>query len=204
MVIKESPIGEFDRRVTLLTKERGKISAFAHGARKPNSRFIASTNLFAFGDFMMYEGRSSYNLADTQINNYFEAMRGDYDAAVYGMYFLEVIDYYTRENNDESDFLKLIYQSLKALLNANLDNRLVRSVFEIKAMVTEGEFPGLPSDRKYSESAEYTVRFIESQRIEKLYTFKVSEEVLLEITSACRLLQERYIDRKFKSLELLP
>ncbi len=204
MVIKESPIGEFDRRVTLLTKERGKISAFAHGARKPNSRFIASTNLFAFGDFLMYEGRSSYNLADTQINNYFEAMRGDYDAAVYGMYFLEVIDYYTRENNDESDFLKLIYQSLKALLNANLDNRLVRSVFEIKAMVTEGEFPGLPSDRKYSESAEYTVRFIESQRIEKLYTFKVSEEVLLEITSACRLLQERYIDRKFKSLELLP
>ena len=204
MVIKESPIGEFDRRVTLLTKERGKISAFAHGARKPNSRFIASTNLFAFGDFLMYEGRSSYNLADTQINNYFEAMRGDYDAAVYGMYFLEVIDYYTRENNYESDFLKFIYQSLKALLNANLDNRLVRSVFEIKAMVTEGEFPGLPSDRKYSESAEYTVRFIESQRIEKLYTFKVSEEVLLEITSACRLLQERYIDRKFKSLELLP
>ncbi len=204
MILKTVPVGDYDRRVVILTKEMGKISAFAKSARKPNSHLVAATSPFSFGTFRLYAGRSSYNIIEADISNYFESLRDDFASAYYGMYFLEVIDYYTRENNDESDFLKLIYQSLKALLNANLDNRLVRSVFEIKAMVTEGEFPGLPSDRKYSESAEYTVRFIESQRIEKLYTFKVSEEVLLEITSACRLLQERYIDRKFKSLELLP
>lgn len=204
MVIKESPIGEYDRRITLLTKERGKISAFAHGARKPNSRFIASTNLFAFGTFSLYEGRSSYNLADTEISNYFEEMRNDYDAAVYGMYFLELMDYYTRENNDESEFLKLLYQSLRALLNKHLENKLVRSVFEIKSMVIEGEFPGLPSDRKFSSAAEYTVDFIVSQPIEKLYTFTVTDGVLAELESACALLQSRYTDRTFKSLEILP
>jgi DNA repair protein RecO (recombination protein O) len=204
MVIKETPIGETDRRVTLLTRERGKISAFAHGARKQSSRLIASTGLFSFGEFTMYEGRSSYNLVDAAISNYFEGMRNDYDAAVYGMYFLEVTDYYTRENNDESDFLKLIYQSLKALLNKNLDNRLIRSVFEIKSMVIEGEFPGLPAEYMYSETAKYTVNFIVTQSVEKLYTFRVSEEVLSELASACRILQSRCIDRQFKSLEILP
>ena len=204
MVIKESPIGEYDRRITLLTKERGKISAFAHGARKPNSRFIAATNLFSFGKFTMYEGKSSYNLTDVEISNYFEQMRNDYDAAIYGMYFLEIADYYTRENNDEDELLKLLYQTVRALLKDNLDDRLVRCIFEIRSMVIEGEFPGLPDTRAYSNSTEYTVDFISSKPLESLYTFKVSDDVLGELTSGCAMLQAKYIDTKFKSLEMLP
>lgn len=44
IIIKAEPIGEYDRRVVILTENRGKISAFARGARRPNSKFVASTN----------------------------------------------------------------------------------------------------------------------------------------------------------------
>ena len=103
MVLKAEPIGDYDRRVVLLTKERGKIAAFARGARKPSSKLLAATNPFCFGTFKFYEGRTSYNLMEADISNYFEGLREDYESAFYGMYFLEVMDYYTRENNDEKE-----------------------------------------------------------------------------------------------------
>ena len=62
MILVAAPIKEYDKRIELLTKERGRISAFAQGARKQNSALSACTIPFTFREFQLYEGRSSYNL----------------------------------------------------------------------------------------------------------------------------------------------
>ena len=48
MVISSSPIGENDKRVVLLTKEKGKISAFVRGARRPGNHLMAASDSFSF------------------------------------------------------------------------------------------------------------------------------------------------------------
>lgn len=203
MVLKAEPINDYDRRVVLLTKERGKISAFARGARKQNSKLLAATNPFCFGTFKLYEGRTSYNVMEAEITNYFEGLRNDYEGAFYGMYFLEVMDYYTRENNDEKEMLKLLYQSLRALMHEGLSNALVRYIFEMKAMVLNGEFPGMPKEGEWEESTCYAVNYITESTVEKLYTFTVTPQVLAQLKAIADDYRRRTIDRPFKSLEIV-
>lgn len=203
IILKQSPVGEYDRYISLLTRERGKISAFARGARKPGNRLTAATNPFSFGQFKLYEGKNSYTLADADIQNYFEALRTDYIGACYGMYFVEVADYYTRENNDESQMLKLLYQSLRALCAPSLPNPLVRCVFECKAIAVNGEFPGAPADRALEQSAVYALQYIEKSPVEKLYTFTVTEPVLHQLQQVAGDYMKRFVGREFKSLEVL-
>ena len=201
--MKSEPIGEYDRRVVILTKERGKISAFSRASRKPRKRLMAPTKPFSFGQFKLYVGKSSYTMAEADISNYFETLREDFSGAYYGMYFLEICDYYTRENNDEIMMLKLIYQSLRALTSHAFSHKLVRVIFELKAIMINGEFPGVTSESGLQESAVYTVDYIMRTPVEKLFSFTVTEEVLRELRVFCRRLCAKTMDKNFKSLEIL-
>jgi len=203
IILKVVPAGEYDRRIVLLTKERGKITAFVKGARRQNSRFVASTNLFCFGTFRMYEGKTAYNLTDAEITNYFENLRDDFEGAYFGMYFLEMADYYTRENNDEKEMLKLLYQSLRALGSEVLPKKLVKTVYELKAIMINGEFPGISEKDMLHETTKYTIGFIEKSTIEKLYTFNLTEEILSDLERFSTHMVNLCIDRKFNSLSVL-
>jgi len=203
IILKQTPIGEYDRRICLLTKEKGKISAFVRGSRKPGSRLSSATNPFSFGVFKLHEGKSAYNVLEADIQNYFEDLRTDYIGAYYGMYFAEIADYYTRENSDETQMLKLLYQSLRALSISSLSRELVRFVYEIKSIVINGEFPGIPAGWTTEPSTEYAIDYIVNSSIEKLYTFTVSESVLAQLGELADHYRNKIMDREFKSLEIL-
>jgi DNA repair protein RecO (recombination protein O) len=228
------PIGDYDKRLTILTKERGKITAFAKGARKQNSALLACSQPFTFGEFMLYEGRTSYNVQSVNIKNYFGELRNDIKMVYYGLYFCEFVDYMTHEGNSEVDIMKLLYQSLRALLNINIGIELVRYVFELKLIALSGEAPQVfecvkcgvkegyyrfsvklggvlcegcrraaQDSVRISTSAIYTLQYILSSNVEKLYSFTVTPEVLRELKSVIDEYRKEYVNHDFKSLELL-
>ena len=206
MVLSAAPVGDYDKLVVLLTRERGKIRAFARGARRPGSALMAAANAFAFGEFQIYEGRTSYTMSQASIQNYFGELMTDFEGACYGQYFLEFADYYTRENADGSYFLKLAYQSLRALLVPSLPRKLVRYIYELKAMTYSGECPQTFeqfSDWNLNPSTEYALQYVVAASVEKLYTFLLTEEVFAEFARVVTWLRKHYVEHRFKSLEIL-
>ncbi|MBQ3584423.1 MAG: DNA repair protein RecO [Lachnospiraceae bacterium] len=233
MVIKSSDVGDYDKRLVILTKERGKIVAFARGARRAKSMLVSGTRLFAFGEFTLYEGREAYTLSKMEIENYFTEISTDMDAMCYGCYFLEFVDYFSRENVESTELLKLLYQTLRALMNEKIPNRLIRCIFELKVLVLNGMYPELfecigcrKTELSYfsavrggmvceecrtktgdavliGTSTIYAMQFIITSKIEKLYTFLVKEEVLGELEFVMRRYLNYHIEKEFNSLKIL-
>ena len=130
--------------------------------------------------------------------------------------------------------LKLLYQTLKALTNTKIPNRLIRYIFELKALCFNGEGPQVfqcvcCGDKERSavfspqkgglvcsecdrdvidgiclnNSTLYSMQYIETSKIEHLYTFVVKENVLDELGRVMERYRDIYIDKRFKSLEIL-
>ena len=232
MVLAQTSIGEYDRRVVILSKERGKIAAFARGARRPNSALVGVTSPFSFGQFTVYEGRTSYTLVSASISNYFEELRTDVEGAYYGFYFMDLANYYAREANDETLLLKLLYQTFRALVNTRIPNQLIRYIYELKVISINGEGPQVfacmhchtkedlcffsvkrggifcrtcakeVQGMYISDSTRYTMQYIISTPVARLYSFTVSEEVLRELKMIMKEYMAYYVHHDFKSLSI--
>lgn len=202
-VLKHRPVGDYDWIVTLLTAEKGKINAFARAARRPGTRFAGNVEPLSFGTFELFPGKSSYTLTGAHIDRFFESFRTDLENAAYGTFFLELADYYARENLEAADLLNLLFVSLRALEDGRVPKRLVRCIYELRAMMIEGEYPGADMLKLRIPAAQRALAEIERVPPGRLYTFTLSDDACRELEAGVMTLRTRFLDRKPKSLELL-
>ena len=202
IVLSTMPIGEYDKRLLLLTREFGKISVFARGARRPNSPLIGAAVLFAFGSFELAEGRTAYSLRSAHITEHFDWVSQDMEALCYGSYFAEFSDYYGRENLDGTEAIKLLFCALRALKNDKLSRPLIRRVFELKAMELEGEYYDVPKT-SVPESAMRAWRYVLETPQEKLFRFTLDDEAEKAFGRAVEEMKQNFIEKNFRSLTVL-
>ena len=202
IVLSTMPIGEYDKRLLIETRECGKISVFARGARRPNSPLMGAAVLFAFGEFELAEGRSAYTLRSARVTEHFDWITQDIEAMCYGSYFAEITDYYGKENIDGSEAIKLLFFALRALHKDKLSRPLIRRVFELKAMQLEGEYFEVPKT-ELPEPAMKAWRYVLETPQEQLFRFVLDPEAEAAFGRAVEQMKQSFIERQFRSLAVL-
>ncbi|MCR5774051.1 MAG: DNA repair protein RecO [Lachnospiraceae bacterium] len=202
MVIAGYDHMEYDKRLVVLTSDLGRITVFARGVRRQNSKFIGMTDPFAFGEFKVFAGKNAYNLSDIRITNYFESIRQDMELMCYASYFADLAGYCVRENMDGREILLLLYRSLQALGTESIDNRLIRAVYELRMVQENGLYPGIP-ERALLGGTARAMDHIVSSGIKDIYSFKVKEDVEAELSDIADEYRKRYIQGNFRSLDVM-
>ncbi len=233
IILSVMPVGEADRRVLLLTRELGKVSAFARGARRPTSPLCGVTRPFSFGAFTLHQGRSAYTLSKAGISEYFEDLAHDVEKSACAMAFCELTAYFTRENADETGTLALLYYALRALQSGKMKKRLVQAAFECRLLSENGLMPAFshcarckktlesgvfstalmqplctdcaPKNSLYplQKSTVYTLEFIRTEEVNRLFSFDLSDQVLSELLAVSEILLKSAVDRELPARQML-
>lgn len=143
IVLLESNMGDFDKMVSILTPDIGKIGCAAKGARRPKSPLLAGTQFLSFSDLVIYSGVSSYNINSCEPIEVFYNIRTDLDKLTYASFISRLVYDVTDENQYTYKILQLLLNTLYIISETDMDKDFVLSVFELRLMVLLGFAPSL-------------------------------------------------------------
>ncbi len=141
IIIAENNSNDFDKMLTMLTPNLGKISCSARGARRTKSQLLAGTQLFTFGEYMIFKGSDTYTINSCEIIEMFYNLRTDLDKLLYASHINKIINDVTTENQNSFYILKLFLNTLYAISETDKNLDFIISVFKMRLMKIIGFAP---------------------------------------------------------------
>lgn len=211
IVLSEANYSETDKILTILTYDLGKVSCIAKGARRNQSRFLASSQLFAFSDLILFKGNGDlYHINSAELIDSFYSLRYNLDKLETAMECVKFVKDNTYENQNTFNILKLIINTLYIISASEKDIRQIKNVFYIKFLCMLGFAPqvkqcgvcgkkeGLTAfsvknkavlcdecrrkeDIDISVGARLCLEYIIHSKLKDIFSFEVNEDVLKEL-----------------------
>lgn len=113
IVIRRANLGEADRVLTLFSREYGKLSAVAKGARKPRSRFAGRLELFTQMRALLARGKTLDVISQVDVIEPFAALRTDLSRVGAASSIAEITDRATPEREPQPAIYSVLRQSLR-------------------------------------------------------------------------------------------
>ena len=143
LVIKETESGENDKRITLLTAGRGKITVSAKGARSLKSKYMNAIGLFTYGNYEIAE-RTGYSwFAGASIIEPFYPVRDDIDRLALASYIVDVAGELSGAEEPAEEILRLTLNTLYAISKDLKPHSQIKAAYELKSMAMSGYLPML-------------------------------------------------------------
>ena len=85
IVLRFANYRDNDRMLTLLSPTRGRLDVMLRNCRKPKSQFLNAGELFALGDYLLYESGGHATVTSVNLIETFYPLRSDYDRLTCGV-----------------------------------------------------------------------------------------------------------------------
>jgi len=200
LILRTYKLGESDRIVVFLTRDRGKKRGVARNARQSRRRFGGALEPMTYGrvGYMERERRDLVSL------HWVEQLRSplsavDPDSCSYVGYFAELIDEWAQEADPNETLFRLGVSIVDALADGVPTDRLAR-YFEYWLLRLQGVYE---ADAGLSDAA---LAFLASARTVSPYAvgdLRVSKGTLAELEAAHRALIARHLEKDLKSVRVL-
>lgn len=209
VIIKETKVGESDKILTVFSEDLGKIRISARGARRQGNR-LSGVRLLCYASFTLFKNSKGYRLNEFELINSFSPVSADIEALSLASYFSEIMCAVTQEKVPDRRLLSLFLNSLYILGKNTLAPALVKAVFEMRCTCLIGYAPQLSACVLCGGAAEgfsgedggtvcrscrpgvsplgealAVLRYICSAPDKRVFLFKVSDEILAQISPIC-------------------
>lgn len=161
LVLRITPYKDNDALLTVLTNQYGKITVKARGLRRKNSPLVATCQLLAFSEFMLFEYKGMYTINEASSIQLFHDLRKDLTKLSLGTYFAQVAELVSQEDLSNPELLSLVLNCLHTLSASNMTQEIVKAVFELRCACIAGYMPDLSGCHHCG--AQYPDRFNISQ-----------------------------------------
>jgi DNA repair protein RecO (recombination protein O) len=141
LVLKKSEYRDFDRMVTLLSPERGRIDAVARACRKPKSALMNAAEVFCAGDYTIDDVRGRQSIVGCEIHESFYPLRQNLEALTQAAYAARLLITAALPGQGAEGLFQLALNALAHWCYGSIPPELVTMVFELHYLKLLGQAP---------------------------------------------------------------
>lgn len=143
IIVKEVELSTGKRLINILTDDFGLITAIINCGRLGKSGKFSSLHVLMYCRFVLFKRKDYYHVDEFDILNVFWGIKDDLKSLAVCQYFCELCMSLNPENTVSKDFLKLFLNSVFYISKRTKDLKLIKIIFEMKALSLCGYMPNL-------------------------------------------------------------
>lgn len=143
LILRETPYGDYDKILNLLTAEYGRITVSGKGIKSLKNKNMPATQLFCYSSFLLKKRGDYYYISESELIENFFGLRGDLHTLSLASYICDIVYDVTAEDNDETEMLRLTLNALYAISKRKTNLSVIKAAYEFKTAGIAGYMPDL-------------------------------------------------------------
>lgn len=142
--VRETETGEYDKIITLVTEEYGKLTVTGKGVKSLKNKNMVACQPFAFANYTLRRSNKFWYVEETELIECFYGLRSDLDRLSLAAYVCDVLADVSVENSPEPQLMRLTLNTLYAISTRPSEQmRRIKAAFELRCAAECGFCPDL-------------------------------------------------------------